>query len=147
MSGIKYAVSACLCGFPTRYDGQVKPIPPAIQQLLVRGEVYPVCPECLGGLPTPRPPAEIRGERVINTAGMDVTAAYQRGAQQTLALCQQHGIRVAILKENSPSCGCHNVYDGSFTRRLVSGRGITAALLAAHGITVLNETEAETNNL
>lgn len=147
MSGVKYAVSACLCGLPTRYDGQVKPTPTVIQRLLSRGEVLPVCPECLGGLPTPRPPAEICGERVINTAGVDVTAAYRHGAQQTLALCRQHGIRVAILKENSPSCGCHNVYDGSFTRRLVSGRGITAALLAEHGITVLNENEAETNSL
>lgn len=135
----RYVISACLCGLPTRYDGRSKAVSPAIQSLIDSGAVIPVCPECLGGLPTPRPPAEICGGRVVNTQGVDVTEAYHNGAVQTLALCREHGIRHAILKENSPSCGCHFVYDGSFSRRLVSGRGVTAALLEEHGITVENE--------
>ncbi len=135
----RYVVSACLCGMPTRYDGKAKPISPAIQALIDNGDVIPVCPECLGGLPTPRPPAEICGDRVINTVGVDVTDEYRRGAEQTLAICREHDICRAILKENSPSCGCHFVYDGSFSRQLIPGRGITAALLEANGITVENE--------
>ncbi len=141
MSRPQYVVSACLCGLPTRYDGQAKPVPSAVQAVLDAGLVLPVCPECMGGLPTPRPPAEICGERVINTQGVDVTAPYQSGAEQVLALCREHGITCAILKQNSPSCGCHFVYDGSFSRRLVVGKGVTAALLSAHGITVYDEDE------
>ena len=139
MSQPKYVISACLCGLPTRYDGASKPISPAVQRLIDRGEVIPVCPECMGGLPTPRPPAEVCGDRVINTNGVDVTAEYRRGAIETLHICQKHGITRAILKENSPSCGCTHVYDGSFSRRLVDGKGITVMLLEENGITVYNE--------
>ena len=110
----RYVISACLCGMPTRYDGRSKPVSPAVQELIDSGAVIPVCPECMGGLPTPRPPAELCGERVVNTEGVDVTAQYRSGAEQTLAICREHGIRHAILKENSPSCGCHFVYDGTF---------------------------------
>lgn len=135
----RYVISACLCGMPTRYDGRSKPVSPAVQELIDSGAVIPVCPECMGGLPTPRPPSEIQGDRVINTEGVDVTAAYRSGAEQTLAICREHGIRRAILKENSPSCGRCFVYDGTFSGRLIPGRGITAALLEANGITVENE--------
>lgn len=135
----QYVISACLCGQSTRYDGASKPVDPMIQALMDRGEVIPVCPECMGGLPTPRPPAEICGERVVNTAGADVTVQYKSGAAQTLAVCREHGITRAILKENSPSCGCTQVYDGTFSRHLVDGKGITAALLEQNGITVYNE--------
>lgn len=135
----RYVISACLCGLPTRYDGRAKPVSPSVQALIDSGAVIPVCPECMGGLPTPRVPAEICGERVVNAVGVDVTAQYRRGAEETLALCREHGIRHAILKENSPSCGCHFVYDGSFSKRLIPGRGVTAALLEANGITVENE--------
>ncbi len=135
----QYVISACLCGLATRYDGGTKPVSPAVQALLDSGAAVTVCPECMGGLPTPRPPAEICGERVINTVGVDVTDQYRSGAKQTLAICREHGIRRAILKENSPSCGCHFVYDGSFSRQLIPGRGITAALLEENGITVENE--------
>ena len=135
----QYIISACLCGMPTRYDGCSKPVSPSVQVLIDNGTAIPVCPECMGGLPTPRSPSEIQGDRVINTEGVDVTVQYQSGAEQTLALCREHGIRHAILKENSPSCGCHFVYDGTFSNRLIPGQGITAALLEQHGITVENE--------
>lgn len=135
----QYVISACLCGMPTRYDGRSKPVSPSVQALIDSGAVIPVCPECMGGLPTPRPPSEIQGDRVINTEGVDVTAEYRSGAEQTLAICLEHGIRHAILKENSPSCGCRFVYDGTFSKQLIPGRGITAALLEQHGITVENE--------
>ncbi len=144
MSHVKYAVSACLCGLPTRYDGAAKPVPPHLQDLLDRGEVLPVCPEQLGGLPTPRPPSEICGTRVINCEGSDVTAAYRRGAEAVLALCREHGITRAILKANSPACGCRRVYDGTFSRTLVAGRGIAAALLEDNGITVTDEHDSLT---
>ena len=145
MSRYKYVVSACLCGYPTRYDACAKPAHPALKALENSGEALLVCPECMGGLPTPRPPAEIQGDRVINTVGGDVTAQYVSGAEQVLALCQKHGIRTAILKQNSPSCGCRFVYDGTFSHTLVAGRGITAALLEAHGITVCDETDWQEN--
>lgn len=135
----EYIVSACLCGLSTRYDGRAKPVSPAIQALIDRGAVVPVCPECMGGLPTPRPPAEQRGDRVINVEGADVTAQYRLGAEKTLAICRERHITKAILKENSPSCGCHCVYDGTFSKQLIAGRGITAALLEQNGITVENE--------
>lgn len=140
MSSPRYVISACLCGEATRYDGRVKPADPQLCALVERGEAVLVCPECMGGLPTPRPPAEICGERVINTEGVDVTAQYHRGAELTLEICREHGIAKAILKQNSPSCGSCAVYDGTFSRTLVSGRGITAALLEEHGITVYDET-------
>lgn len=140
MSNPKYVISACLCGEATRYDGRAKPADSALCSLVERGEAVLVCPECMGGLPTPRPPAEICGERVINTDGVDVTAQYRRGAEQTLEICRQYGIKTAILKQNSPSCGSCAVYDGTFSRTLVAGRGITAALLEENGITVYDET-------
>lgn len=135
----EYIVSACLCGLSTRYDGRSKPVSPAIQALIDRGAVIPVCPECMGGLPTPRPPAEQCGDRVVNAAGVDVTAQYRLGAEKALALCRDLHIHKAILKENSPSCGCRFVYDGTFSKRLIAGRGITTALLEQNGITVESE--------
>ena len=140
MSTPRYVISACLCGKATRYDGRAKPADPALCALVERGEAVLVCPECMGGLSTPRPPAEICGERVVNTEGVDVTAQYRRGAEQTLEICRRYGIKTAILKQNSPSCGSCAVYDGTFSRTLVAGRGITAALLAENGITVYDET-------
>ncbi len=139
MNKPEFVISACLCGHPTRYDGAVKPPVPELVALVENNRAVLVCPECMGGLPTPRPPAEIRGGRVINTKGVDVTAEYRRGAEETLAVCRKHGITKAILKQNSPSCGSCAVYDGSFSKTLVAGRGITADLLANHGITVFDE--------
>jgi len=133
-------VSACLLGVPCRYDGQAKPCP-AVLALMDRHTLIPVCPEQLGGLPTPRNPSERRGRRVVSSAGADVTAAYRRGAEETLRLARLYGCEAAILKERSPSCGSGEIYDGTFTRTLTPGDGVAAALLRARGIRVLGETE------
>lgn len=133
-------VSACLLGVGCRYDGQSRPSP-AVLSLLSRHTLIPVCPEVLGGLPTPRPPAEQQGDRVVNRLGQDVTDAYRRGAEQTLLLARLYDAKVAILKAKSPSCGKGLIYDGSFSGHLVSGDGISAALLRASGLRVLSEQE------
>ena len=98
-------VSACLLGCACRYDGQSKPHPLA-QELAKRGLAVPVCPEQLGGLPTPRNPSERRGERVVMNDGREVTAEYRRGAEEALRLARLYGCTAAVLKEKSPSCGC-----------------------------------------
>ena len=134
----KVLVSACLLGTPCRYDGKSK----ADARVLALAERYaliPVCPEQLGGLPTPRDPSERQGKRVVMASGRDVTENYRRGAEAALALCMQHGCKAAVLKEKSPSCGCGLIYDGTFSRRLVPGDGVTAALFKAHGVRVFGE--------
>lgn len=131
-------VSACLLGLPCRYDGAAKPAPQVLE-LMAEHRLIPVCPEQLGGLPTPRPPAECRDGRVISRAGRDVTAEYVRGAESALELARLFGCRGAILKERSPSCGCGYIYDGSFSGTLIPGDGVTARLLKAHGIPVTGE--------
>lgn len=131
-------VSACLCGKPVRYDGRALE-DPRFSRLEAEGLTLCVCPEGLGGLPTPRCPAEIRGERVVTRDGRDVTGAYRLGARRTLELCLAAGIRRAVLKENSPSCGSSCVYDGSFTGVKRPGEGVTARLLRENGIEVYSE--------
>ena len=133
-------VSACLLGCACRYDGVAKEHA-ELQELLEQYEVIPVCPEQMGGLPTPRSPAERRGDRVVNREGTDVTAAFYRGAEETLRLAQRLGCRLAILKERSPSCGCGQIYDGTFSRTLAEGRGVTAELLEKNGIRVMGESQ------
>lgn len=135
---MRLLISACLLGCPCRYDGASKPHP-GCDALWARHTVVPVCPEKLGGLPTPRPPAERRDGRVVTAAGADVTTAYRRGAEEALRLCRVFGCEAALLKERSPSCGCGAVYDGSFTATLTVGDGVTAALLKAEGISVYGE--------
>ena len=131
-------VSACLLGVPCRYDGQSKRHPLA-QELCRRHRVIPVCGEIFGGLPTPRPPAEICGQRVVTREGADVTAAYRRGAEAVLELARLTGAEAAVLKERSPSCGHGMIYDGTFSGALTPGDGVTAALLAAHGVAMYGE--------
>ena len=138
----KLLVSACLLGTPCRYDGRSK-ADARIQALAEKYELIPACPEELGGLPTPREPSERRGERVVMRSGRDVTAEYRRGAEAALALCLQNGCKAAVLKEKSPSCGCGQIYDGTFSRRLIAGDGVTAELLKAQGIAVYGENGAE----
>jgi uncharacterized protein YbbK (DUF523 family) len=147
-----YLVSACLLGIRTRYDGGCCPVPRLIQ-LAARGLAVPVCPEVAGGLPIPRPPAEIVGgdgqavldgqARVLTIDGKDMTEAFLSGARQALEAAQHLGIRQAVLKEDSPSCGCRPIYDGTFSDCLVSGQGVAAALLQRNGITVLSEEDLE----
>ena len=134
----KILVSACLLGTPCRYDGRNVPVESVIA-LENDYELIPICPEVCGGLSTPRVPSERINDRVINKDGCDVTANYEKGARVTLDLCKKHGIKVAVLKEKSPSCGSEFIYDGSFSGKLISGEGVTAEFLRKNGITVLGE--------
>lgn len=138
----KVLVSACLLGVRCRYDGKSVPCD-ALLQRLDKLDAVPVCPEILGGLPTPRTPSERQGDRVTAKDGRDVTAQYRRGAEEALRLAQLFGCRYALLKERSPSCGCGKIYDGSFTGTLTDGDGTAAALLCANGIQVFGETRLE----
>jgi uncharacterized protein YbbK (DUF523 family) len=124
--------SACL------YNGESVPHEKVLR--LASAEVLiPVCPEQMGGLPTPRPAVEIKNGRAITSDGKDVTANFETGARQVLEIAQLYGIDTAILKQRSPSCGCGQVYDGTFSGSIVSGNGITAKLLLENGIKVLTE--------
>lgn len=135
-------VSACLLGCACRYDGTEKQHPAALR-LAEQYEVIPVCPEQMGGLATPRPPAERSGNTVVTAAGADVTAQYRHGAEEILRLAKLFDCRMAVMKERSPSCGHGEIYDGSFSRTLISGDGMTAELLRQEGIRVLGESEIE----
>lgn len=141
---MKLLISACLLGEPCRYDGKSRPLPAAtLARLRSQFELIPVCPEVLGGLPTPRVPSELQGERVVTADGRDVTAEYTRGAQAALTIAREHGVSAALLKERSPSCGKGEIYDGSFTRTLKTGNGVTAERLLEAGFTVYGESEIE----
>lgn len=137
-------VSACLLGEPCRYDGKSKPCP-AVMALKERYNIVPVCPEVMGGLPTPRIPSEICGDRVLMKDGRDVTENYDRGAKTALRLARENGCTVAVLKEKSPSCGSGLIHNGSFDGGLVAGDGVTAQLLKKEGIRVLGESEITTD--
>lgn len=136
----KILVSACLLGVGCRYDGKSKPEDGVIA-LNEKYALVPVCPEILGGLPTPRIPCEIKDGRVINRDGEDKTAEYTRGALEVLRIARLLGCDTAVLKKKSPSCGAGEIYDGSFSGKTVLGDGVCAKLLKENGITVLNETE------
>ena len=136
-----FVISMCLAGIPCRYDGEEKLVP-EIKALLERNEAIAVCPEVLGGLPTPRIPSEIQPDgRVLNQQGDDVTAQFVRGAEQALMICRTHGCTGAILKARSPSCGKDCIYVGSFTGTLAPGNGVFAKKLLDAGIPVMTEEE------
>ena len=137
-------VSACLLGEPCRYDGKSKPCERVIT-LKNTYNLIPICPEVMGGLPTPRTPSEICGERVLMKDGRDVTENYNRGAQKALEIARENACTVAILKEKSPSCGSGLIHNGSFDGGLVEGDGITTQLLKQNGIRVLGESEITEN--
>jgi len=149
----KVLVSRCLLGHRVRYDGGASGPYAQLAQWQAEGRVIALCPEVAGGLPTPRAAAEIPGGQgvevlagkaaVITTEGEDVTEAFVSGARQALALVERHGIRLAILKANSPSCGNRLTYDGSFSGVKVEGQGVTAALLTRAGVQVFSELELE----
>ncbi len=139
---MKILISACLLGTPCRYDGKSK-ANPRLQALLEKHQLIPVCPEQLGGLPTPRPASERRGRQVLNHQGQDVTSQYQRGAEEALRLAQLFGCTCALLKERSPSCGSGQIYDGTFSGTLIPGDGLTAQLLKAAGIQVYGESQID----
>lgn len=133
-------ISACLLGVNCKYNGGANPVSEArLAALKEKYTLVPVCPESYGGLATPRPPSERVGERVLARDGADVTAQYEKGAQAALRLAELFGCKRAILKERSPSCGHGTIYDGTFSGALTPGDGVTAALLAAHGVAVYGE--------
>ncbi len=158
----KILISACLLGEPVRYDGKsLASDHPLIKQWLAQQCLIPFCPEVAGGLPTPRDAAEIivrssdmsnavGGQAVLNNsasiqtqAGGDVSAAFIKGAQLALTLCQQHHIQFALLSARSPSCGNKTIYNGQFNKTLIDGLGVTAALLTNNGIEVFNQFEID----
>ena len=149
----KVLVSRCLLGHRVRYDGGARGPYGQLARWQDEGRIIALCPEVAGGLPTPRAPAEIPGGQgldvlngkapVMTSEGEDVTAAFMDGAQQALALVNRHGIRIAILKANSPSCGNVQTYDGSFSGVKVEGQGVTAALLAGAGVQVFSELQLD----
>ena len=138
----KILISACLVGDKVNYKGQGN-YHPDVEKLKEKYELVLFCPECEGGLPTPRLPNEIRGTQVLRNDGKNVTRAFEVGARKALALCKYLGINKAVLKENSPSCGTHMVHDGYFQGRKIPGMGVTAKLLKDNGIEVFSEEEIE----
>lgn len=147
-------VSACLLGRPVRYDGTGRRSDdPLFERWREEGRLVPICPEVLGGLPVPRPVAEISGgsggdvldgrARVLTRDGADVTPHFVAGARQALEQARAYDVRLAILKESSPSCGSLQVFDGTFAGRKVHGEGVTTALLERHGIAVFAEDAIE----
>lgn len=151
---IKILISACLLGERVRYHGGDAALSsPILERWRCEGRLVPFCPEVAGGLPVPRPAAEIQGTgghavlegtaRVITSAGADVTDAFLAGARAALEAALRSGARVAVLKDGSPSCGSTEIYDGTFSGRRRAGLGATAALLAESQVRVFNESELE----
>lgn len=151
----KILISACLLGQKVRYDGNHNlQTHTRLKNQVESGHVIALCPEIEGGLPVPRPPAEIQHmktavevlngtAKIITNKDTDVTLQYVKGARFTLAVAKKNNIQVAILKARSPSCGSKKVYDGTFSRTLIDGMGITTALLTQHGIKVYNEDQID----
>ena len=131
-------VSACLAGLHCRYDGRTNH-KPEVAELVASGLAVPVCPEELGGLPTPRDPSERRGDSVVSCAGRDVSAEFAAGAEAALYIAEEYGCSAAILKARSPSCGCGRIYDGTFTRTLIDGDGLFAELLRKKNFEIFTE--------
>ncbi len=133
-------VSACLLGLCCRYDCKITKNENVLS--FIKNEtVIPVCPEQLGGRPTPRKPVEILNGKVIEKNGTDHTDEFLLGAEQTLKIAKLNNIKTAILKSKSPSCGFGKIYDGTFSKTLINGNGITAELLNQNGIEIKNENE------
>lgn len=132
-------VSGCLIGINCKYNGGNN-FDERISNLVKEGKAIPICPEQLGGLRTPRNPAEIQekdGQRsVVTCEGEDVTNEYKKGAEEVLELAKKLGIKEAILQPRSPSCGKGLIYDGTFSKKKVEGNGVTADLLIKNGIDV-----------
>ncbi|MDY4634713.1 MAG: DUF523 domain-containing protein [Candidatus Limivicinus sp.] len=137
-------ISACLLGFECKYCGGSNKL--TEQQLAALGERFrliPVCPESAGGLPTPRDPSERLGDKVVSNQGRDVTAQYQKGAETALWLARRYDCKAALLKEKSPSCGSGQIYDGSFTGKLIPGDGVAAEELKKEGLIVFGESDTD----
>jgi len=139
---MKIIISACLAGIPCRYDGC--PVPWQLYDALrIKHELIPLCPELLGGLKAPRPPAERVGDRVLDKTGADLTEVFDRGTEEGLRLAVTLGADAAILKERSPTCGVHIIYDGTFSSRQIEGKGVFAQKLEEAGFSVFGEFQTE----
>lgn len=134
--------SACLLGVKCRYDGKSRSYEKVIA-LSRKEKLLPVCPEELGGLIVPRDPSERRGERVISKSGKDVTQNFEKGSKAILNIAKRLGIKEAILKQRSAACGSGQIYDGTFSRKVIKGNGITTELLRKNGISVISEEEID----
>ncbi len=137
---MRIMVSACLLGENCKYSGGNNRHEKVLEYIEGH-EVIPVCPEVMGGLPTPRPPAEIVSGEVINRLGVNVDREYRLGAEKALKLAREKQIDLAILQPRSPSCGTREIYDGTFSGKRIPGMGVTAALLKGKGFTVLGADE------
>jgi len=157
---MKILISSCLLGEDVRYDGNNSSIAfnpkftfslkELFMDILCENEIYSFCPEVAGGLSIPRIPAEIvKNDKpfiVKNQEGLDITINFLLGAKKALDICKDENIKVALLKANSPSCGNINIYDGTFSNNLITGKGLTAKLLEENGIMVFNETQLKELN-
>lgn len=137
---MRILVSACLMGVGCRYDGKSNQLP-QLEQLMKQHTCIPVCPEIFGGLPTPRVPAERQGSKIMTQDGQDVTPQFVRGTAEVLRLADLYHCKAALLKERSPSCGCGQIYDGTFTKTLTEGDGLAAEMLKRKGIAVYGESQ------
>jgi uncharacterized protein YbbK (DUF523 family) len=137
---IEYVVSACLAGCKCRYDGKDN-LCPKVKQLVEEGRAVTVCPEVMGGMTTPRIPSERKDGKIVNSIGEDNTSYFIKGVEKSIEIVKEHNIKKAILKERSPSCGVHEVYDGSFSHKKIKGMGVTAQYLKEKGIIVYSEDE------
>ncbi|UZP66445.1 DUF523 domain-containing protein [Desulfovibrio mangrovi] len=134
----EYVVSACLAGCHCRYDGEATP-DERVLQLIREGKALPLCPEQLGGLPTPRPPFELLDGRAVDCNGNDITPAMLRGVEEAMHLVQLAGCTKAVLKSRSPSCGFGTIYDGTFSGTRITGNGLFADRLHKAGLIVHTE--------
>jgi len=143
MNKINLLLSACLAGEKVRYDGNHNQIE-QLEQLQKDFNIFLVCPEVQGGMATPRIPSEIisiNPLKIQNEYGIDTTDFFLSGASIALDICKQHNIQIALFKAKSPSCGNNKIYDGTFTKTLIDGMGVTAAMLEHNNIKVFNETQ------
>ncbi|MBN2780653.1 MAG: DUF523 domain-containing protein [Candidatus Marinimicrobia bacterium] len=142
---VPLVISSCLTGVPCRYDGKDNCLPEeTLRRLEDHFLLIPVCPEVLGGLPTPRIPSEIQGDgRILNRQGADVSREFRKGAELALKAAETAGASLACLKAHSPSCGNRSVYDGTFSGVLRPGKGVTVNLFEKTGKKVYNENEID----
>ncbi len=131
-----YLISACIAGVNCKYDGHNN-FHRIAKELVDANKAVLACPEELGGLPTPRTPCEIKEGKVISKTGDDVSSEFRVGASKTLEIAKKHNVKIAIMQKRSPSCGVHQIYDGTFTSSLISGQGVTTTLLQKNGIKVI----------
>lgn len=137
---MKIAVSACLLGENCKYNGGNNKNEEVLA-LAKEHTLVAICPECFAGLPIPRVPSEIKGDKVFSKNGDDLTKQFFDGAEKALYVAEENACELAILKERSPSCGFGKIYDGSFSGKIIDGNGITAQLFYDNGIRIIGESK------